>query len=113
MSANGSAHSSLTPGHFLFTSESVGEGHPGEPQRGHSISAIARHAHVVWFVDKICDQVSDAIVRSVLPFAWRLVHEAEIEANTYPFSSTPLSSMPALSKTRSPRSPAKLPPKPE
>jgi hypothetical protein len=27
---NGTAiHSSLAPGHFLFTSESVGEGHPG------------------------------------------------------------------------------------
>ena len=43
MSANGNATTRppLTPGHFLFTSESVGEGHP----------------------DKICDQVSDAIVR--------------------------------------------------
>lgn len=26
---NGSAHGALAPGHFLFTSESVGEGHPG------------------------------------------------------------------------------------
>ena len=43
MTANGNAltRPPLTPGHFLFTSESVGEGHP----------------------DKICDQVSDAIVR--------------------------------------------------
>ena len=29
MAPNGTAHSCLTPGHFLFTSESVGEGHPG------------------------------------------------------------------------------------
>ncbi|KAJ7582976.1 S-adenosylmethionine synthetase [Mycena floridula] len=45
MVANGNAiHSTLTPGHFLFTSESVGEGHP----------------------DKICDQVSDAILDACL-----------------------------------------------
>jgi S-adenosylmethionine synthetase len=36
--------STLPPGHFLFTSESVGEGHP----------------------DKICDQVSDAILDACL-----------------------------------------------
>ncbi|KAF9514471.1 hypothetical protein BS47DRAFT_1372297 [Hydnum rufescens UP504] len=36
--------SGLAPGHFLFTSESVGEGHP----------------------DKICDQVSDAILDACL-----------------------------------------------
>ena len=29
MSANGHALAALQPGHFLFTSESVGEGHPG------------------------------------------------------------------------------------
>lgn len=32
MTVNGSAahtHAALAPGHFLFTSESVGEGHPG------------------------------------------------------------------------------------
>jgi hypothetical protein len=31
MAVNGvsGVHASLTPGHFLFTSESVGEGHPG------------------------------------------------------------------------------------
>ncbi|KAF8263067.1 methionine adenosyltransferase [Lactarius quietus] len=44
MTVNGTAHSALTPGHFLFTSESVGEGHP----------------------DKICDQVSDAILDACL-----------------------------------------------
>ncbi|CCM00533.1 uncharacterized protein FIBRA_02567 [Fibroporia radiculosa] len=44
MSANGSAQAALAPGHFLFTSESVGEGHP----------------------DKICDQVSDAILDACL-----------------------------------------------
>ncbi|KIP08876.1 hypothetical protein PHLGIDRAFT_68547 [Phlebiopsis gigantea 11061_1 CR5-6] len=44
MSANGSALAALQPGHFLFTSESVGEGHP----------------------DKICDQVSDAILDACL-----------------------------------------------
>lgn len=27
---NGTVHAALAPGHFLFTSESVGEGHPGE-----------------------------------------------------------------------------------
>ncbi|KAH9032011.1 methionine adenosyltransferase [Lactarius pseudohatsudake] len=44
MTVNGASHSALTPGHFLFTSESVGEGHP----------------------DKICDQVSDAILDACL-----------------------------------------------
>ncbi|KAF8743626.1 hypothetical protein AX14_001685 [Amanita brunnescens Koide BX004] len=45
MAPNGkSIHTTLTPGHFLFTSESVGEGHP----------------------DKICDQVSDAILDACL-----------------------------------------------
>jgi hypothetical protein len=28
---NGTSTSALPPGHFLFTSESVGEGHPGVP----------------------------------------------------------------------------------
>ena len=28
--ANGHATPALAPGHFLFTSESVGEGHPGK-----------------------------------------------------------------------------------
>ncbi|KAG8683699.1 methionine adenosyltransferase sam2 [Ceratobasidium sp. 395] len=44
--SNGNTHvrEALTPGHFLFTSESVGEGHP----------------------DKICDQVSDAILDACL-----------------------------------------------
>ncbi|EIW73226.1 S-adenosylmethionine synthase [Tremella mesenterica] len=40
----GSVSHELAPGHFLFTSESVGEGHP----------------------DKICDQVSDAILDACL-----------------------------------------------
>ncbi|KAF8920998.1 S-adenosylmethionine synthetase [Mucidula mucida] len=45
MSGNGQAvRAALAPGHFLFTSESVGEGHP----------------------DKICDQVSDAILDACL-----------------------------------------------
>ena len=30
MPANGTAHAGLAPGRFLFTSESVGEGHPGK-----------------------------------------------------------------------------------
>ena len=30
MAANGNARAALAPGHFLFTSESVGEGHPGQ-----------------------------------------------------------------------------------
>ncbi|KAN0103897.1 Protein-tyrosine phosphatase-like protein [Russula decolorans] len=44
MAPNGPIHAALAPGHFLFTSESVGEGHP----------------------DKICDQVSDAILDACL-----------------------------------------------
>jgi len=44
MTANGTVHATLAPGHFLFTSESVGEGHP----------------------DKICDRVSDAILDACL-----------------------------------------------
>ncbi|KAL5533269.1 SAM2 [Sanghuangporus sanghuang] len=43
MTLNG-VHRALASGHFLFTSESVGEGHP----------------------DKICDQVSDAILDACL-----------------------------------------------
>lgn len=43
VNGNGPVHH-LAPGHFLFTSESVGEGHP----------------------DKICDQVSDAILDACL-----------------------------------------------
>jgi hypothetical protein len=33
MAANGNARAALAPGHFLFTSESVGEGHPGQFHR--------------------------------------------------------------------------------
>jgi S-adenosylmethionine synthetase len=46
VNGNNSTHAGavLPPGHFLFTSESVGEGHP----------------------DKICDQVSDAILDACL-----------------------------------------------
>ncbi|KAI5450061.1 methionine adenosyltransferase sam2 [Naganishia albida] len=46
VNGNNTTHSGavLPPGHFLFTSESVGEGHP----------------------DKICDQVSDAILDACL-----------------------------------------------
>ncbi|KAG6333229.1 hypothetical protein ID866_5864 [Astraeus odoratus] len=44
MSPNGTARTAIPEGHFLFTSESVGEGHP----------------------DKICDQVSDAILDACL-----------------------------------------------
>ena len=29
MAQTNGAHAALAPGHFLFTSESVGEGHPG------------------------------------------------------------------------------------
>lgn len=62
MSANGNAlaRPSLAPGHFLFTSESVGEGHP----------------------DKICDQVSDAIVRISGSFATsiRLTNFVQLDA---------------------------------
>ena len=58
MAPNGTIHSTLAPGHFLFTSESVGEGHPG----------TCNFSEIGFFVgfkdtpDKICDQVSDAIV---------------------------------------------------
>ncbi|KIY73238.1 methionine adenosyltransferase [Cylindrobasidium torrendii FP15055 ss-10] len=44
MSNGHAVRAALEPGHFLFTSESVGEGHP----------------------DKICDQVSDAILDACL-----------------------------------------------
>jgi S-adenosylmethionine synthetase len=58
MAPNGLIHAALAPGHFLFTSESVGEGHPGTcncPQIG--LSLVSNDTP-----DKICDQVSDAIV---------------------------------------------------
>ena len=58
MAINGHAvHGSLPAGHFLFTSESVGEGHPGI-----YFSSSRRQAKLTCGLDKICDQVSDAIV---------------------------------------------------
>ena len=44
---------------FLFTSESVGEGHPGMRRR--------HYINIVWtnfrfWKDKICDQISDAVL---------------------------------------------------
>ena len=41
---------------FLFTSESVGEGHPG----------IETRSFTKYFLDKICDQISDAILDACL-----------------------------------------------
>lgn len=58
MTVNGSAaHGNLKPGHFLFTSESVGEGHPGMLKTRLSSSMI-----IYLGSDKICDQISDSIV---------------------------------------------------
>jgi S-adenosylmethionine synthetase len=58
MSANGHAvRPELTPGHFLFTSESVGEGHPGM-----FVGILTSCVNSLFHPDKICDQVSDAIV---------------------------------------------------
>ena len=59
MSSDGRAvRAALTPGHFLFTSESVGEGHPGV------YIFFSFWASSDAPPDKICDQVSDAIVSS-------------------------------------------------
>lgn len=59
MAINGNAvHGSLPSGHFLFTSESVGEGHPGM-----YLLIMAQAGKLICGIDKICDQVSDAIVR--------------------------------------------------
>jgi S-adenosylmethionine synthetase len=44
----------LEDGHFLFTSESVGEGHPG---------TLVLSSNQV---DKICDQISDAVLDACL-----------------------------------------------
>jgi hypothetical protein len=52
-------HTPLAPGHFLFTSESVGEGHPGTCSAPHFLRVIGTQ---LFLLDKICDQVSDAIV---------------------------------------------------
>src|SRR5216683_8106129 len=57
--ANGPAPSALAPGHFLFTSESVGEGHPGTCSSLKYAPSLALNCAPL---DKICDQVSDAIV---------------------------------------------------
>ncbi len=46
------------PGHFLFTSESVGEGHPGMTTLLNSNDEI--------FLDKMADQISDAILDACL-----------------------------------------------
>jgi S-adenosylmethionine synthetase len=55
--ANGNAvRPDLAPGHFLFTSESVGEGHPGMSFSLYMVPTL------IALPDKICDQVSDAIV---------------------------------------------------
>jgi S-adenosylmethionine synthetase len=49
----------LPAGHFLFTSESVGEGHPGQ----YRFKLCVRVLNIlINLIDKICDQVSDAIV---------------------------------------------------
>lgn len=48
----------LQAGHFLFTSESVGEGHPG------NIFFIGKALSLA--VDKLCDQISDAILDACL-----------------------------------------------
>ena len=45
---------------FLFTSESVGEGHPGKDE--YLICTIIIEA----YLDKICDQVSDAVLDACL-----------------------------------------------
>lgn len=54
---------SLEAGHFLFTSESVGEGHPGIPLFLPGGWLLCLHQSVL---DKICDQISDAIVDECL-----------------------------------------------
>jgi hypothetical protein len=62
MAINGNAvHGALPPGHFLFTSESVGEGHPGMCPTPSFLRVNTK-----WGLDKICDQVSDAIVSPVV-----------------------------------------------
>jgi S-adenosylmethionine synthetase len=58
MAPNRPIHTALAPGHFLFTSESVGEGHPGTC----NFSEIGLFVGLKDTPDKICDQVSDAIV---------------------------------------------------
>jgi len=59
MTVNGSAaYGNLKPGHFLFTSESVGEGHPGMLKSPRLSFTMIIHLGT----DKICDQISDAIV---------------------------------------------------
>lgn len=45
---------------FLFTSESVGEGHPGKR------IDLENFHHSFVFLDKICDQVSDAVLDACL-----------------------------------------------
>jgi S-adenosylmethionine synthetase len=51
----------LESGHFLFTSESVGEGHPGTALTP-TVAFLADRSRRA---DKICDQVSDAIVSAL------------------------------------------------
>ena len=48
---------------FLFTSESVGEGHPGKLKfiLDFSCNSMVKLLHI-YFKDKICDQVSDAVL---------------------------------------------------
>lgn len=65
MPSNGSAvRAALAPGHFLFTSESVGEGHPGMCRELRIVLDTCAHN----YPDKICDQVSDAIVGVLVIF---------------------------------------------
>ena len=54
---------------FLFTSESVGEGHPGSIksiQLYPTNMAIPPFYFCYFFADKMCDQISDAIVDACL-----------------------------------------------
>lgn len=50
---------------FLFTSESVGEGHPGSFSL-HFLVFLDHRIRSHFHLDKICDQVSDAVLDACL-----------------------------------------------
>lgn len=61
---NGDGHDSHEES-FLFASESIGEGHPGL-FLFFLDSIISNHFIFCFFIDKMCDQISDAILDAYL-----------------------------------------------
>jgi len=93
VSANGTFHSELPEGHFLFTSESVGEGHPGIFSSFPLFFAFLMPDERL--ADKICDQVSDAIVSSRILYMENMYIEDVFHSSMLAWSKTRIRRLPA------------------